>query len=127
MVQYLKWQRVFQFITPVQKSSTTKYIFYHWFQEHGEARLTDCVYQVSDVDGRISTEAMTFQVDSDRQEDVATFYMVGQTNPANWFVMNMTVAIRSPLNFETTALHIFSVTALVSVLREVFVFPIGEI
>ncbi|KAL0831789.1 hypothetical protein ABMA28_001327 [Loxostege sticticalis] len=81
-------------------------------EEHGEARLTDCVYQVSDVDGRISTEAMTFQVDSDRQEDVATFYMVGQTNPANWFVMNMTVAIRSPLNFETTALHIFSVTAL---------------
>nr|ACK37450.1 cadherin I1 [Ostrinia nubilalis] len=79
--------------------------------EHGEARLTDCVYQVSDRDGEISTRFMTFRVDSSRAADESIFYMVGEYDPSDWFNMKMTVGINSPLNFETTQLHIFSVTA----------------
>lgn len=91
-------------------------------QELGEPRLTDCIYQVSDADGEISTRFMTFEVSSERNdEDI--FYMKGTNIPENWYIMNMTVGIYSPLNFETNALHVFQVTAFVSIEKKSNSFP----
>ncbi|NP_001037682.1 cadherin-like membrane protein precursor [Bombyx mori] len=79
--------------------------------ELGEARLTECVYVVTDADGRISTQFMQFRIDSDRGDD-KIFYIQGANIPGEWIRMTMTVGINEPLNFETNPLHIFSVTAL---------------
>lgn len=82
--------------------------------ELGEARLTECVYNVHDPDGQISTSVMDFEIISDRgDEDI--FYIEGHVNASNWFTMTMTIGIIQPLDFETNALHIFTVNALDSV------------
>nr|QCI02835.1 midgut cadherin-like protein [Chilo infuscatellus] len=78
--------------------------------ELGYARLTECVYEVTDVDGRISTWNMTFEVHSDRNDD-EIFYMKGENIENTWHTMLMTVGITRPLNFENNRLHIFTVVA----------------
>ncbi|CAH0672561.1 unnamed protein product [Chilo suppressalis] len=78
--------------------------------ELGEARLTECVYEVTDIDGKISTWNMTFEVLSDRNDD-EIFYMKGENIENTWHTMLMTVGITRPLNFETNRLHIFTVVA----------------
>ncbi|XP_049870615.1 cadherin-23-like isoform X2 [Pectinophora gossypiella] len=79
--------------------------------ELGEPRLTDCVYQVSDEDGRLSIEPMTFRLTSDR-EDVQIFYVEPAHITGDWFNMQITIGILSALNFESNPLHIFQITAL---------------
>ncbi|XP_063374408.1 cadherin-23-like [Cydia amplana] len=82
--------------------------------ELGDARLTECVYNVHDPDGQISTSVMAFEITSDRgDEDV--FYIEGRVNTSDWFTMTMTIGIQQPLDFEANALHIFTVDALDSV------------
>ncbi|KAL4703213.1 hypothetical protein ACJJTC_004889, partial [Scirpophaga incertulas] len=78
--------------------------------ELGEARLTECVYEVSDIDGEISTRFMTFYVLSDRGDD-RIFYMRGENIPNEWYRMHMTVAITEPLDYVASPLHIFTVQA----------------
>ncbi|XP_050349459.1 protocadherin Fat 3-like [Nymphalis io] len=75
-----------------------------------EPRLTDCIYEVTDEDGEISTSAMTFKIDSDRNDD-QIFYILGQTIPTQLKRMTMTLGLSKSLDFETNALHIFRVTA----------------
>ncbi|XP_063386111.1 protein dachsous-like [Cydia fagiglandana] len=82
--------------------------------ELGDARLTECVYNVHDPDGQISTSVMAFEIESDRgDEDI--FYIEGHVNSSDWFTMTMTIGIQQPLDFEANALHIFTVNALDSV------------
>ncbi|XP_047999380.1 protocadherin Fat 1-like [Leguminivora glycinivorella] len=82
--------------------------------ELGEARLTECVYNVHDPDGQISTSVMAFEIVSDRgDEDI--FHIQGHVDSSDWFTMTMTIGIKQPLDFEANALHIFSVKALDSV------------
>ncbi|XP_013192882.1 cadherin-23 [Amyelois transitella] len=81
-------------------------------EELGEPRLTDCVYEVTDADGAISTRFMTFRIDSNRPADESIFYIQGETIPTDVYRMTMTIGINTTLNFETTALHVFNVTAL---------------
>ncbi|CAH2040187.1 unnamed protein product, partial [Iphiclides podalirius] len=78
--------------------------------ELGSPGPTDCVYQVTDADGEISTRFMTFKIDSDRGDE-SIFYIQGENIPNEWYRMTMTLGLNSSLNFETNALHIFSVTA----------------
>nr|XP_026498507.1 protein dachsous-like [Vanessa tameamea] len=78
--------------------------------ELGEPRLTNCIYEVTDEDGEISTSAMTFEIDSDRNDD-QIFYIRGETIPNQLKRMTMTLGLNQPLDFETNALHIFRVTA----------------
>lgn len=75
--------------------------------------LTNCIYNVTDVDGEISTRFMKFRIDSDRDAD-KVFYIEGQNIQNEWTRMNMAIGLTEPLNFDTNALHIFQVTALVS-------------
>lgn len=84
-------------------------------QELGSLGLTDCVYEVSDADGRISTSNMTFRVDSDRDDD-QFFYVEGTNIPNEWFKMTMTLGLNQTLDFTVNVLHIFRVTAFVSLL-----------
>ncbi|XP_038217094.1 protocadherin Fat 1-like [Zerene cesonia] len=79
--------------------------------ELNDPGLTDCIYEVSDEDGQISTSAMTFEISSDRN-DGELFYMVGGNISPDWKRMTMTVGVNATLNFERNALHIFRVTAL---------------
>nr|AAM21151.1 cadherin [Manduca sexta] len=79
--------------------------------ELGEPGLTECTYQVSDADGRISTEFMTFRIDSVRGDE-ETFYIERTNIPNQWMWLNMTLGVNTSLNFVTSPLHIFSVTAL---------------
>ncbi|CAG9787433.1 unnamed protein product [Diatraea saccharalis] len=78
--------------------------------ELGDARLTECVYEVTDRDGEISTRFMTFEVLSERNDN-EIFYMKGEYNSADWQTMTMTVGITRPLDFETNRLHSFTVVA----------------
>ncbi|XP_073952672.1 cadherin-AgCad1-like [Choristoneura fumiferana] len=80
-------------------------------EELGEARLTECVYDLTDADGQISTTAMTFEIISDRGDE-QIFYIRAENVPGDWFSMKITVGITQPLNFETNPLHIFTVHAL---------------
>lgn len=76
----------------------------------GEPRLTECVYTVTDADGEISTRFMTFHIESDRGDE-EVFDIMSEYNERNWYNMTMTVKIKKPLNFETSAFHIFQVVA----------------
>ncbi|XP_013167274.1 PREDICTED: cadherin-23-like isoform X1 [Papilio xuthus] len=78
--------------------------------ELGDPGLTECVYQVTDADGEISTRFMTFEIDSDRGDE-KIFYIQGDNIPNEWYRMTMTVGLNTSLNFETNALHVFRVTA----------------
>ncbi|XP_068627415.1 cadherin-AgCad1-like [Battus philenor] len=78
--------------------------------ELGEPGLTECVYQVTDADGEISTRFMTFKIDSDRGDE-EIFYIHSANIQNEWFRMTMTLGINSSLNYESNALHIFRVTA----------------
>ncbi|XP_041988818.1 cadherin-23-like [Aricia agestis] len=79
--------------------------------ELDDSTLTSCIYNVTDEDGQISTIAMTFEIESTRNDD-EIFYMQGDLIPGEWNRMYMTVGLNQALNFETNALHIFRVTAL---------------
>ncbi|GBP79467.1 Protocadherin Fat 4 [Eumeta japonica] len=72
---------------------------------------TSCVYNVTDADGAISTQHMTFRIDSDRGDD-QVFDISSQLLPDEPRRMLMTLVLNSALNFEHNPLHIFSVTAL---------------
>ncbi|CAH2085837.1 unnamed protein product [Euphydryas editha] len=78
--------------------------------ELGEPRLTDCTYEVTDEDGRISISAMEFQIESDRNDD-EIFYIYPQNIPNVWNRMTITLGLNRSLDFETNALHIFRITA----------------
>ncbi|XP_063540838.1 protocadherin Fat 1-like [Cydia strobilella] len=82
--------------------------------ELGDARLTECVYNVHDPDGQISTSVMAFEIISDRGDE-DTFYIEGHVDSSDWFTMTMTIGIQQSLDFEANALHIFTVNALDSV------------
>ncbi|CAH0723994.1 unnamed protein product, partial [Brenthis ino] len=75
-----------------------------------EAHLSDCVYEVTDEDGEISTRFMRFEIESERN-DSQIFYMLGQNIPNEWRRMTMTVGTNRSLDFEINALHVFRVTA----------------
>lgn len=75
--------------------------------------MTNCTYEVTDIDGRISTSNMTFKIGSDR-DDENFFYFIGEPDTSNWNRMTTTLGINRALDFEASALHIFTVTALVS-------------
>ncbi|OWR42519.1 cadherin membrane protein precursor [Danaus plexippus plexippus] len=79
--------------------------------ELGDPRLTNCTYEVTDIDGRISTSNMTFKIGSDR-DDENFFYFIGEPDTSNWNRMTTTLGINRALDFEASALHIFTVTAL---------------
>ncbi|KAM3956312.1 LOW QUALITY PROTEIN: cadherin-AgCad1-like [Aphomia sociella] len=79
-------------------------------EELGGPRLTDCVYEVWDADGFISTSAMTYRIDSNRDDD-EIFYIDSHIQQ-NVFYMNMTIGLLRALNFDTNALHIFTITAM---------------
>lgn len=79
----------------------------------GDPGLTECVYQVTDADGEISTRFMTFEIDSDRGDE-KIFFIQGDNIQNEWYRMTMTVGLNTSLNFETNALHVFRVTAYVS-------------
>ncbi|VVD00119.1 unnamed protein product [Leptidea sinapis] len=79
--------------------------------EFSDTGHTTCVYEVSDEDGQISTSAMTFEIDSDRNDD-QVFYMEGGNISPDWKRMTMTIGLNTHLDYELNALHIFRVTAL---------------
>ncbi|XP_052759577.1 LOW QUALITY PROTEIN: cadherin-23-like [Galleria mellonella] len=80
-------------------------------EELGEpGRLTNCTYEVWDADGLISTSAMTFRIDSNRDDD-QIFYIDAHIQE-NLFYMNMTIGLNRSLNFVDNALHIFTITAM---------------
>nr|QFP12818.1 cadherin-related midgut membrane protein [Lymantria xylina] len=78
--------------------------------ETAETDLVQCRYNVSDIDGEISTRFMDFTLDSDRSDD-EIFLLQGENVPGQWYWMYVTVSLKAGLNFEENALHIFSVTA----------------
>ncbi|CAG4933762.1 unnamed protein product [Parnassius apollo] len=78
--------------------------------ELGDPGLTNCVYEVTDADGEISTRFMTFSIESDRGDE-NIFYIQGDNIENEWYRMTMTIGLNASLNYETNALHIFSVTA----------------
>ncbi|XP_026330204.1 protocadherin Fat 4-like [Hyposmocoma kahamanoa] len=83
--------------------------------ELGEApRLTDCAYRVSDLDGELSIRVMTFEINSDRNDE-EIFSITSSRIPFDQFNMTMTIGLQTTLNFETSPLHIFQITALDSV------------
>lgn len=79
-------------------------------KEMGEPRLTDCVYEVTDEDGEISTRFMTFDIESNRGDE-RRFGIESAYNPQDWYRMTITITIKEPLDFEISALHIFTVVA----------------
>ncbi|KAJ0177622.1 hypothetical protein K1T71_006495 [Dendrolimus kikuchii] len=78
--------------------------------ELGEPTITDCTYLVTDPDGEISIRAMHFQIVSDRGDE-QVFYIEGSLIQGNWREMYMTVGLKQTLNYETNALHVFTVFA----------------
>ncbi|XP_045516186.1 cadherin-23-like isoform X1 [Pieris brassicae] len=85
--------------------------------EMSDIGLTNCVYDVTDDDGRISTTQMTFKISSDRNDD-DMFHIVGGNISPDWKKMTMTIGLNVSLNYELNALHIFRVTALDSLPNE---------
>ncbi|CAB3235249.1 unnamed protein product [Arctia plantaginis] len=79
--------------------------------ETAEPGLTNCVYTVTDADGHMSTAFMTFNMDSDRNDEEIfdLDYEVVRGNP---FRMNLKLKLKRTLNFTESALHIFRVTAI---------------
>ncbi|XP_039750968.1 protocadherin-16-like isoform X2 [Pararge aegeria] len=78
--------------------------------ELGSLGLTNCVYEVSDADGRISTSNMTFSIESYRNDD-EIFFIQGDNIPNEWMKMTMTLGLNKSLDFTVNVLHIFRVTA----------------
>ncbi|XP_045767241.1 cadherin-23-like [Maniola jurtina] len=78
--------------------------------ELGSLGLTNCTYEVSDADGRISTSNMTFSIDSERDDD-EIFYVQGDNIPNDWYRMTMSLGLNRSLDFTANVLHIFRVTA----------------
>ncbi|XP_059054596.1 cadherin-23-like [Achroia grisella] len=72
-------------------------------------RLTDCTYEVWDADGYISTSAMQFRIDSNRDDD--EIFRIESVIRQNVFYMDMTLGLQRSLDFLQNALHIFSITA----------------
>ncbi|XP_053605469.1 protocadherin Fat 3-like [Plodia interpunctella] len=81
-------------------------------EELGEPHLTECVYEVTDADGAISTRFMTFTINSNRPDDESIFCIQSEVIPTDVYRMTMTIGITRALNFETTELHVFNITAL---------------
>ncbi|XP_075975778.1 cadherin-AgCad1-like [Anticarsia gemmatalis] len=78
--------------------------------ETEEPGLTHCTYNVTDADGEISTRFMRFTIESDRDDD-EVFLIQGDNEPGQWMWMHMTLGLKTQLNFDENALHIFRVTA----------------
>ncbi|XP_048489545.1 cadherin-87A-like [Plutella xylostella] len=72
--------------------------------------LTDCVYDVTDADGYISTGFMTYSLSSDRGDELL-FDVDSQEVENDQYRLRMTIKLLQPLNYETNMIHIFSVTA----------------
>nr|AEA29692.1 cadherin [Trichoplusia ni] len=80
--------------------------------EPGELGRTSCVYTVTDADGRLSTEFMTYEIESDR-DDADYFELVNDhTIDPDDKTTHMVLYLHKALDFELNPLHIFRVTAL---------------
>nr|AAV80768.1 cadherin-like Cry1Ac receptor [Heliothis virescens] len=79
--------------------------------EHGETGTTECKYVVSDADGEISTRFMTFEIESDRNDE-EYFELVRENIQGQWMYVHMRLILNKPLDYEENPLHLFRVTAL---------------
>ncbi|CAH0582882.1 unnamed protein product [Chrysodeixis includens] len=79
--------------------------------EPGTHGRTACAYTVSDADGRISTEFMTYKIDSDRNDQDFFELVNDHTIDADEKITHMVLYLHKDLDFEVNPLHIFSVTA----------------
>ncbi|CAB3246981.1 unnamed protein product [Arctia plantaginis] len=77
--------------------------------ETAEPGPTNCTYTVTDADGYISTNFMTFTLDSERNDN--EIFQIDQETSTNQFRMYMKLRLKSTLDFANNALHIFRVTA----------------
>nr|ASV70529.1 cadherin-like protein [Hyphantria cunea] len=77
--------------------------------ETAEPSLTDCWYNVTDADGYMSTNFMTFKLESERNDN--EIFSIDQETTNDQYRMYMKLRLKSNLDFAINALHIFRVTA----------------